>query len=482
MTDAYNDQEAIRRQRREQLLKDGEVYPARTSRTTTIYDLLSSWSDEQTITIVGRVRVIRSQGASMFIVLEDETAKVQNFFQAKHLGPSYVSVAESLDLGDFIQVTGTTFVTKRGERTIDAQKVSWLGKSLRPLPSTWHGLNDIEKRYRYRELDVLTNPEIRQIFTTRATIIRTMRQYLETNAFMEVETPMLQTLAGGASARPFQTHHHALDIDLFLRIAPELFLKRLVVAGFGRVYEIGRNFRNEGIDRDHNPEFTVMECYAAYTDYHWVMDFTESMIREIVRVVHQGSVFPYGETIIDVGPAFRRVTYHDLLLEHTKIDIDATDDEQLRTQGRALGTDISNDMHRSKMIDEIFKTLVRPNLISPTFVYDYPVDMIPLAKKKHDDPRYVECVQLVVGGTELTKAFSELNDPVEQRERFTEQERLRATGDDEAQPSDETFLTSLEYGMPPTSGLGVGIDRLVAVLTNQKTLKDVILFPTLKPE
>jgi lysyl-tRNA synthetase class 2 len=299
---------------------------------------------------------------------------------------------------------------------------------------------------------------------------------------MEVETPMLQTLAGGASARPFTTHHHALDIDLFLRIAPELFLKRLVVGGFGRVYEIGRNFRNEGIDRDHNPEFTVMECYTAYTDYHWVMDFTESMIRDIVQAVHAGSVFPYGEATIDVGPAFRRVTYRDLLLEHTKIDINEASEEEIRTQGRALGTDLTSDMHRSKMIDEIFKTHIRPTLIAPTFVYDYPADMIPLAKKKSEDPRYVECVQLLLGGTELTKAFSELNDPIEQRERFAEQERLRAGGDDEAQPNDESFLTSLEYGMPPTSGLGVGIDRLVAVLTNQKTLKDVILFPTLKPE
>jgi lysyl-tRNA synthetase class 2 len=418
----------------------------------------------------------------MFLVLEDETGKLQCFVQSKHLGPSYISLAEQLDLGDFLQITGTTFVTKRGERTLDATAVRWLGKALRPLPSSWHGLADIETRYRYRELDILTNPESRAVFVARAKMISALRSFMEQHGFMEVETPMLQTLAGGASARPFMTHHNTLDIDLYLRIAPELYLKRLIVAGFGRVYEIGHNFRNEGIDRDHNPEFTVMECYTAYTDYEWVMTFTEDMLRTLTHAVHGAHVFTYGDHTIDVAPAFARTTYRQSILDRTQIDIDLVSDDELRTQVRALGTDIPDGMNRSKMIDEVFKTHVRPNIIAPTFVHDFPVEMIPLAKKKRDNPKYVECVQLLLGGTELTKAFSELNDPVEQRERFEAQEAMRAAGDDEAQHIDETFLRSLEYGMPPTSGIGIGLDRLIAVLMNQKTLKDVILFPTLKPE
>jgi len=482
MTTERSDQEELRHQRRDQLSKAGvDVYPARSTRTHTIIQVLNAWTEGEPVAIAGRVRAIRIQGGSAFLRIEDETGELQLFLQKKNL-PTFLELTNTLDLGDFIDVQGTTFVTKRGEKTIDLTSATWLSKALRPLPSEWHGLSDVETRYRYRELDLLSNIDVKNVFLTRGKILSTMRQFFVDHQFTEVETPMLQTVAGGATAKPFTTHHNALDTDLFLRIAPELYLKRLIVGGLGRVFEIGRNFRNEGIDRDHNPEFTMMECYAAFTDYEWMMTFTEQMLAAIATAVNGSPTLTLGETSYDLSKPLPRLSYRQSILDATKIDIDATDDATLQTEARAIGTDIPEGMSRPKIIDELFKTHVRPKIIAPTIVFDYPIEMIPLAKKKKGDPKYVECFQILMNGTELAKAFSELNDPVDQRQRFEAQEKLRATGDDEAQPIDETYIRSLEYGMPPTSGLGVGIDRLTAIFTNQKNLKDVILFPTLKPE
>ncbi len=482
MSIARSDQEQLRFERRKQLIQDGiDVYPARSLRTATIKDILSHWTLEESVAIAGRIRAIRIQGGSAFLRIEDENGEIQLFLQKKNL-PSFSELIATLDLGDFLDVSGQTFVTKRGEKTIDIYQANWLGKSLRPLPSEWHGLSNIETRYRFRELDLLSSVDVKKVFITRAKILSVMRQYFVDHDFIEVETPMLQSIAGGATARPFQTHHHALGIDLYLRIAPELYLKRLIVGGLGRVFEIGRNFRNEGIDRDHNPEFTMMECYAAFTDYEWMMSFTEKLLILLAVAVNQKPVIILQDVAYDLAKPLPRVSYHQAILQSTKIDIDTIDEDELRSAARNIGTDVPDGMSRPKIIDEIFKTHVRPNIIAPTIIYDYPVEMIPLAKKKRDNPNYVECFQILMNGTELAKAFSELNDPVDQRERFEAQEKLRAGGDDEAQPVDEAYIQSLEYGLPPTSGLGIGIDRLTAILTNQKNLKDVILFPTLKPE
>lgn len=481
--DERNDQQDIRAQRRQTLIDHGvDVYPARTKRKQTTAAVLKAWKIGKRVAIAGRVRAIRIQGGSAFFDLVDETDKLQVFAQAKNLGDDFTNVIKQIDLGDILDVVGTTFTTKRGERSIDAKQIDWLAKALRPLPSSWHGLADVETRYRFRELDTLTNDEVKQVFLTRGQILTTIRNFLVQQRFIEVETPMLHPIPGGATARPFVTHHNALGTDLYLRVAPELYLKRLIVGGFDRVFEIGRNFRNEGVDRDHNPEFTMLEVYAAYTDYEWMMDLTEDLLITVAKTVRGKAELKIGEKIFPLKKPFPRYTYHEAILHMAKIDIDQLDDRDLVTAARAIGTDISDKMNRPQVIDELFKTHVRPKFIQPGFIYDYPLELSPLAKKKVDQPKYTERFQLLADGTELGNAFSELNDPVDQRQRFEAQEKLRAAGDDEAQHVDETYLRSLEYGMPPTSGLGIGIDRLTALLTEQKTLKDVILFPTLKPE
>ncbi|MBI4426419.1 MAG: lysine--tRNA ligase [Candidatus Kerfeldbacteria bacterium] len=476
------DQEQTRREKLAMLQGMGrEPYPARVGRTHQTRQLLAAWRLDQQVVIAGRVRASRLQGGSAFLKLEDETGPLQVFLQKKNLA-DFSHLIKLIDLGDFLEVGGTTFVTKRGERTVDATSLRWLTKAVRPLPSEWHGLADVETRYRYRELDTLANPVVKDIFLTRSTMLNAVRQFLVEREFVEVETPVLQPIPGGATARPFVTHHQALDLDLYLRVAPELYLKRLIVGGFGRVFEIGRNFRNEGIDRDHNPEFTMMECYAAYTDYEWMLTLTEDLMIELATAIKRKPEITLGQKTFKLKKPFKRIAYREAILHTTKIDIDQAGDDQLRAQGRNIGTDLPDDMSRSKMIDEIFKTHVRSNFIEPTFVIDFPVELSPLAKRKPNDTKYVERFQLLADGTELGNAFSELNDPAEQRQRFEAQERLRQKGDTEAQPIDESYIRSLEYGLPPTSGLGIGIDRLTALLTNQKTLKDVILFPTLKPE
>lgn len=479
-----SDQERIRRQRRQEAIDHGlDVYPAKSQRTTTIGSVLATWKLDRPVTVAGRIRAIRGHGGSTFIDLEDESGKIQVLLD-KSSDPSYATSVKSLDLGDFIDVQGLTFATKKKQPTIKAAgPVRLLVKTLRPLPSKWYGLEDIEQRYRYRELDLLANPKVKAAFTARATALASLRAFLAERDFLEVETPVLQPLAGGATARPFVTHHHALDVDLYLRVAPELYLKRLIIGGYGRVYEIARCFRNEGIDRDHNPEFTQVEVYAAYADYEWMMNFVEELVIRVATAVNGRPRFTVQEKTYGLKKPFRRIPYRQAILTATGIDLDAISNPvALAKVARAKGTDIPTNAPRSKIIDELFKTHVRPGLIEPTIIFDYPLELSPLAKKKPDSPGYTERFQLLMGGTELANAFSELNDPIDQRQRFEMQEQLRAAGDEEAQRLDETYLASLEYGLPPTAGLGLGIDRLMVLLTGQRAIKDVILFPTLKPQ
>lgn len=476
-----NDQERIRQQRRQELLDRGViVYPARSEVNAAIVAVLDQWEVEQSVTINGRITAIRLQGGSAFMDINDGTASIQLFLQKKNIPEQFSTFTKELDLGDFIQVQGTTFVTKAGEKSISVKHLTWLAKTLRPLPSSWHGLEDTELRYRHRELDFLINPESRKTIEQRSLIVKTIRDYLEQEQFLEVETPVLQSIAGGATAKPFVTHHTALGSDLFLRVAPELYLKRLIIGGFSRVYEFARCFRNEGIDRDHNPEFTQVELYVAHRDYRWLMEQIETLLHRVATAVHGKSVFIHDGQEVNMPKTFDRVSYQEAILDHAKVNIDNDDDATLLKKARDGGADIPSNTQRMKLIDEIFKTYVRPIMIEPTIVYDYPADMIPLAKRCEDNPNYVECFQVLMGGTELCKAFSELNDPIDQRARFMEQEKMRAGGDEEAQRIDEDFLQAMEYGMPPTAGLGMGIERLTALMTGRHQIKEVIAFPTLR--
>lgn len=478
-----NDQEKVRVVKLNHLREQGiDPYPARLERRQQIIAVLDKWKINKPATVAGRITSVRGQGKLVFIDLTDGTGRIQIFCQANKLPDQYQQLVDQVDIGDFLLFSGTCFETKRGERTIDATKFQWLAKSLRPLPSKWHGLEDVEIRYRHRELDLISNAEIRQLFVNRAIIVKTIRDLLNKQEFLEVETPVLQPVVGGATARPFVTHHQSLDIDLFLRVAPELYLKRLIIGGYERVFEFARCFRNEGFDRDHNPEFTQVELYAAYQDYNWMMELTEELVTSVAQAVHHKPMFKHrGQEIAFITP-FPRFSYRQLIKEHTKIDIDLiANTTDLLQQARAVGTDIADGSSRAKIIDELFKTHVRSKLITPTFVIDYPLELSPLAKKKTDDPNYTERFQLLMGGTEIGNAFTELNDPLDQRQRFADQEKLRQHGDDEAQRTDENFLEALEYGMPPTAGLGIGIERLTMALTGQTQIKEVILFPTLKP-
>jgi lysyl-tRNA synthetase class 2 len=389
-----------------------------------------------------------------------------------------------LDVGDLLGVEGTVLKTRTGETTVEVRQFWLLAKALRPIPEKWHGLKDVEVRYRQRYLDLIANPSVREIFVKRALLLRAIRQFLDERGFLEVETPILQPVYGGALARPFITHHNALDMDLYLRIAPELYLKRLLVGGFERVYEIGRNFRNEGIDARHNPEFTMLEAYQAYADYHDIMRLVEELIAFVAQSVLGTTTITYQGHTIDLTPPWRRLSLMDALKEVTGVDFLAfrNDDERARAIGRQLGLSIEPTDHWGRVLDEALKKKVVPTLIQPTFLLDYPVEISPLAKRKPDDPTMTERFQGFIGGLEVANAFSELNDPLDQRERFEMQQRLRERGDVEAHPLDWDFVTALEYGMPPTGGLGIGIDRLMMLFTNSPSIREVILFPLLRPE
>jgi lysyl-tRNA synthetase class 2 len=432
------------------------------------------------VSVAGRIVARRGMGKISFLDLRDGTGKIQVLF-GDVLNKDLIELSKELDIGDFIGATGRLFRTRSGEPTVAASEFSLLSKSLEPLPEKWHGLSDVEIRYRQRYLDLISNPEVKETFKTRSQVVAGVRQFLNERGFLEVETPVLQPSAGGALARPFITHHNALDRDLYLRIAPELHLKRLIVGGFDKVYEIGRNFRNEGIDTSHNPEFTELETYEAYADYNDVMKMVEEMVAEVGRKVMGTTEIKYGDNIIDLKPPWRRVALRDAVLEYSGIDfvIYPTADG-LREKMHSVNINADVKHNWAKLVDDLLDNFVKPKLVQPTIIFDYPVSMSPLAKSKAGEGRVVERFQPFIGGMQVGNAYSELNDPIEQRERFSQQMKERTGADDEVWTIDEDFLTALEYGMPPTGGLGVGIDRLVMLFTNQTSIREVILFPQLK--
>ncbi len=433
--------------------------------------------------LAGRIMTMRHFGKACFAHLQDETGQIQVYFKNDVLGQKQVAILERLDLGDLVGVKGRLFRTKTKELTILVEELTLLSKSLRPLPEKWHGLTDIEIRYRQRYLDLITNPQIREIFQQRSRIIESIRTFLNQRGFIEVETPMMQAVAGGAAARPFVTHHHALDTDLYLRIAPELYLKRLVVGGFEKVYEINRNFRNEGISTIHNPEFTMLEFYMAYADYQDLIPFTEQMITFVAQEALGTLKLNYQGHEIDLTPPWPRLNYLEAIIKYNNLDPNwALDPQQVRRLAQQLKLEVKGQEPTGKLLDQIFSTTVEPHLTGPVFIMDYPTDLSPLAKRKPDQPELTERFELYIAGRETANAFSELNDPLDQRRRFEDQMRQRKAGDTEGHPMDEDYLRALEYGMPPAAGEGVGIDRLTMLLTNQASIRDVILFPQMRPE
>lgn len=464
-------------------------YPNRVERTHTIQNILHQFDKlaglERSHTLVGRVRLRRVLGKVTFLNIEDGSGRIQLYFGIDEVGNDVYQMLKLLDIGDFIQVTGYLFKTPKGEQTLRVQQYRFLNKSLSPLPEKYHGLEDKELRQRKRYLDLLANgEEAKQVFLTRSRTITAMRRYLDEHAFIEVETPILQPLYGGATARPFVTHHNALERDLYLRIAVELYLKRLIVGGLERVYEIGRNFRNEGIDRSHNPEFTMMECYQAFADYNDIMRLVEEMICFIAHEVRGSSTITYQGIEINLTPPWPRIPLLQAIHEHTGIDVDHfPEQEALAIEMRARGYEADPKLGRGRLIDDLKGAMLRksiPALKQAFFLIDYPLDVSPLAKKHSKIVGLTDRFQPFVGGLELGNAFTELNDPLDQRARFEDQMLQRDQGDDEAQVLDEDFLEALEIGMPPTGGLGIGIDRLAMLMADQDSIRDVILFPTMR--
>jgi lysyl-tRNA synthetase, class II len=473
------------RARKAQSLRDQgiEPYPYRFDRTHLAADVISDFEDlaGAIVRVAGRLMTVRGMGKASFAHILDQSGRIQLYIRRDVAGDDQYSLFKAMDLGDFVGVEGTPFKTKTGEITVEVQQFSVLSKALRALPEKWHGLTDVEKRYRQRYLDLISNESVRRVFVMRSRIIDGIRRYLVEMNFLEVETPVLQPIHGGASARPFVTHHNALDRELYLRIALELYLKRCVIGGMEKVFEIGRNFRNEGISTRHNPEFTMMELYQAYADYDDIMELVENMIFTVAERVLGTTSIEYAGHTIDLRPPWRRIKLRDAVREESGIDYEMYPTaEALYPVVRAAGVYVDPGSSRGKLIDTLLSHFVEPKLIQPTFLIDYPIEMSPLAKRKRDDGSVVERFEGYIGGMEVANAFSELNDPIEQRERFVEQVVERAAGDEEAQPMDEDFLLALEHGMPPTGGLGVGMDRLVMLFTGNTSIREVILFPQLR--
>lgn len=469
-----------------------DPYPHRFERTHTaqqaIAELLARETkgtaaapDNPPVSIAGRIMAIRKMGKASFMDIRDGTGKIQLLFQTANYNEETGELFKSLDIGDFIGAEGALLRTRTGEPTVSVSKFTLLSKSLRPLPEKWHGLSDVEIRFRQRYLDLIANTEIKDVFTMRSRVISAVRSFMDGRGFIEVETPVLQAAAGGALANPFTTHHKALDSDFFLRISLELHLKRLVVGGFDKVYEIGRNFRNEGIDTEHNPEFTMMESYEAYADYTDVMAMVEQLVPYVAQEVLGKDEIIYQGNTIKLAPPWQRITLRDAIKEYSGIDfVKYPTADGLREKMRSQMKDVDAQKNWAKLVDELLKTYVRPKLIQPTFLYDYPVSMSPLAKAKVGEARVTERFQAYAGGLELGNAYSELNDPVLQKQRFIEQQQERHGADEEKWTIDDDFITALEYGLPPTGGLGIGIDRLVMLLTDRASIREVILFPQLR--
>ena len=435
----------------------------------------------KTVSVAGRMMFKRVMGKASFCNIQDLKGNIQAYVARDAIGEESYAAFKKYDVGDIIGVKGEVFKTKTGEISVHASEVTLLSKSLQILPEKYHGLTDTDTRYRQRYTDLIMNAEVKETFIKRSKIISSIRRFLDDRGFMEVETPMLVQNAGGAAARPFETHFNALDEDLKLRISLELYLKRLIVGGLERVYEIGRVFRNEGLDTRHNPEFTLMELYQAYTDYHGMMDLTEAMYRHVAEEVNGSPVITYGEHTIDLGKPFARATMVDLVKEYAGVDWNTVKDTaEAKEIADKLHVEYEDRHEKGDILSLIFEEYVEEHLIQPTFVMDHPIEISPLTKKKPDDPAYVERFELFINGWEMANAYSELNDPIDQRERFKAQEALLAKGDDEANTTDEDFLNALEIGMPPTGGIGYGIDRLVMILTNSPAIRDVLLFPTMK--
>jgi lysyl-tRNA synthetase class 2 len=466
-----------------------DPYPARYHRSHTTQEAIALYRTAEDgsgglpqVRVAGRITAMRIMGKAVFLDIKDGYGKIQAYLRRDIIGEGKYSLLQDFDIGDFIGAEGEIFKTRTGEVTVKVSDFTMLSKSLQPLPEKWHGLADVEKRYRQRYLDLLSNEQVRHTFEVRGRVISTMRRFLDERGFIEVETPVLQSLAAGALARPFATHHHALDQELYLRIATELHLKRLIIGGFDRVYEIGRIFRNEGISTKHNPEFTTLESYQAYADYHDVMEMVEQMVSFIAREVLGTMRISSGELTVDLSPPWRRLTLREAIKERSGIDFEAFPDARSLEAGiRETGLSVDDGLNWGKLVDFLLSHTVEPHLIQPTFLMDYPVELSPLAKRKPGSERLVERFEAFAGGMEIANAFSEINDPLEQRERFREQDRMRALfGDEEAERIDEDFLLALEHGMPPTGGVGVGVDRLVMLLTGQPSIREVILFPQLR--
>lgn len=431
--------------------------------------------------LAGRLTALRKHGKSFFADIWDERARIQVYCNKQGVGEDAYNALDDLDLGDFIGVTGSIKRTRTGEVTLFAEAWELLTKSLHALPEKFHGLTDVETRYRQRYLDLAANPEGREVFRRRIRIVESMRRWLASRGFLEVETPMLHPIPGGATARPFVTHHNTYDRDLYLRIAPELYLKRLIVGGFEKVFEINRSFRNEGVDTKHNPEFTMMELYEAYQDYMGLMDETEEMLASIIEEVTGGLSFVYQGAAIDAARPWKRMTLFDAIREYAGIDLERTQDRnEAAALAKGAGVEIAPEMGYGRIVDEVLSARVKPRLDQPVFLYDYPIEISPLAKKKRGNPALTERFQVFIGQLEMGNAFSELNDPIDQRERFSAQLKLRESGDDEAQRLDEDFIRALEVGMPPAAGLGVGIDRLAMLLTDSASIREVMFFPQLR--
>jgi lysyl-tRNA synthetase class 2 len=496
-----SEQEQIRRQALKELENLGvDPYPAAEFPVdTTALEILQGYDQEknnfQEVTLAGRIMSRRIMGAASFMVIQDHSGRIQVYVKRDDICPGddktlYNTVFKKLlDIGDIVGVKGFAFITKTGEISVHAKELVLLSKSLRVLPivkekegQLYDAFTDPEQRYRMRYVDLIVNPDVRETFVKRTKLVNVMRDFFNNHGYLEVETPILQPIPGGANARPFVTHHNALDIPLYMRIANELYLKKLIVGGFPGVYEFSKDFRNEGMDRTHNPEFTVLEIYVAYKDYFWMMDFTEKLVEKVALELHGTTQVPLGDRVIDWKRPFRRITMLGAIKEYAGVDVSAMDEEELRKTCRNLNVPVTPSMGKGKLIDAIFGEYCEKHLIQPTFVTDYPKATSPLTKKHREDPQLTERFELFVNGKELANAYSELNDPLDQLERFRDQLKLKEKGDDEAMFIDMDFIRALEFGMPPTSGMGIGVDRLCMLMTNSASIQDVLFFPQMRPE